>query len=62
MTWKSEKHYPGGKVVYEPIGYCDRYWIIYRHPIEGDFVRGAISHFELMQKEGEFELMQKEGE
>ncbi len=49
MSWKSEKIYPGGTVVYEAIPNCDKYWIIYRQPDGGDFLRGTISRFELIR-------------
>lgn len=53
MTWQSERLFSGGVLIYEPLKTEDRFLIIYRHPVGGDFVRGVISYFEMMQARGE---------
>lgn len=50
MSWESEKYYPGGKVIYIPEPHCEWYMIIYRHPEHGDFFRGYISKYQMVEQ------------
>lgn len=45
--WASERLYPGGEIVFEPLPMLDSYLITYRCSA-GDFCRGVATHFERM--------------